>query len=239
MAAASGADLDMTYQLWVAVGILAAFAVRKLQPDDRPDLAGQRPALTLAAVIGAILGAFLLELPADLLGWTSGPDGVAAIGVIGGRTVLGGLIGGWLAVELLKRRLGIRGATGDAFAAPLAVALACGRMGCATAGCCAGSICLDGWWATSGTEPRWPVQLIEVAFHAAAAIMLFLAAWRGWWAGRRLAGYLATYAVLRFLLEFLRTNPPVIIGLTWYQLLAGLLFVIAATSWWRRTRQNP
>ncbi|GDY11855.1 hypothetical protein LBMAG53_07330 [Planctomycetota bacterium] len=229
----------MTYQLWVAIGILAAFAVRKLQPDDRPDLAGQRGALTLAAVIGAVLGAFLLELPADLLGWTSGPDGAKAIGMLGGRTVLGGLIGGWVVVELLKWRLGIRGATGDAFAAPLAVALACGRMGCAAAGCCAGSICPDGWWATSGTEPRWPVQLIEVAFHAAAAGVLLVAAWRGWWAGRRLAGYLAIYAVLRFLLEFLRTNPPAILGLTWYQLLAGMLFMMAAVSWVRGPWSRP
>jgi phosphatidylglycerol:prolipoprotein diacylglycerol transferase len=46
------------------------------------------------------------------------------------KSVLGGLAGAILAVELLKRRLGITASTGLRFAAPLAAAIAVGRLGC-------------------------------------------------------------------------------------------------------------
>ena len=40
----------MTYHLWVAVGIVAAFTAARLQRDDRPELAPWRGSLALAAV---------------------------------------------------------------------------------------------------------------------------------------------------------------------------------------------
>jgi prolipoprotein diacylglyceryltransferase len=51
-----------------------------------------------------------------------------------GKSVPGALAGAILAVEILKRRLGIRVSTGLRFAAPLAAAIAVGRMGCFFAG---------------------------------------------------------------------------------------------------------
>ena len=33
--------------------------------------------------------------------------------IFGGKTVVGGLVGGWIGVELAKKVLGIRGSTGD------------------------------------------------------------------------------------------------------------------------------
>ena len=121
----------MSYGLCVALGLILAFAAQRLQRDDRPDLAPHRQALLLAAVIGAVTGAYLLELPADLFGWTWRPPLLPADAMpLGGRTVLGGLLGGWLAVEAIKWRRGIRGATGDRFALPLALALTSGRIGC-------------------------------------------------------------------------------------------------------------
>ena len=224
----------MSYSLWVALGILAAFLASRGQPADRPELAPHRQALFTAAMIGAVLGAFLFELPADLAGWAwVPPDAPKDLLPLGGRTVLGGLLGGWLTVEAVKWRRGIRDPTGDRFALPLALALAFGRLGCTSAGCCAGQTCVtETWWTWHG---RIPVQPMEVAFHAGCALALWWAARRGWATGRRLAIYLTVYGVVRFALEFARENPPIALGLTWYQFLALALVVLAGGTWFHRS----
>ena len=238
----------MSYGLCVALGLALAFAAQRFQRDDRPDLAPHRQALLLAAVIGAVAGAYLLELPADLFGWAWRPPLLPRDALpLGGRTVLGGLLGGWLLVEAVKWRRGIRGATGDRFALPLALALTSGRIGCWLAGCCAGRACGKAWDGLAIVDAmgidRYPVQAIEALFHAGAALTLGLLAWRDrarpdvprLLAGQRLAAYLTSYAALRFALEWLRENPPLPhLGLTWYQVLAAVLFALAGGTWLAR-----
>ena len=51
-----------------------------------------------------------------------------------GKSLVGGLAGAILAIEILKRRLGITGSTGLRFVAPVAAAIAVGRLGCFFAG---------------------------------------------------------------------------------------------------------
>ncbi|MFY9346099.1 MAG: prolipoprotein diacylglyceryl transferase family protein, partial [Planctomycetota bacterium] len=156
-------------------------------------------------------------------------------------TVLGGLLGGWLAVEAWKWRAGVRLATGGDFALPLAMALACGRIGCWFAGCCAGAPCADGWLATTDAAgvPRFPVQLLEAAFHFVAVVVLAVLAKKNVWPAQRLGAYLACYAAVRFVLEFRRQHPPVALGLSWHQFLALALFALAGTTWWRRRHICP
>ncbi|MGE3173968.1 MAG: prolipoprotein diacylglyceryl transferase family protein [Planctomycetota bacterium] len=238
------------YAVWVLVGIALAAVAARWQ-HRLPAGAGAtvlpphvRSALLLCAIGGAILGAYGLQLPADLLGWAAPPPPGVAIPdqlPMGGRTVLGGLLGGWLGVEVGKRLASVRGPTGDTFALPLAVALLCGRFGCAAAGCCAGVECAPGWWAATDAlgAARVPVQLLEAAFHALAAVLLAIAARRGVQNGRRLAIYLSAYAVVRFALEFWRLNPPVALGLSWHQFLALALLALAGGTWWRRAAQRP
>ncbi|MSR48016.1 MAG: hypothetical protein EXS13_13320 [Planctomycetes bacterium] len=185
-----------------ALGIAAAAIVARLQPR-RGGLAElsepQRFAVIVGAVVGAIAGAYVLQFPADWFGWSwVPPDSPIDARPLGGRTVVGGLLGGWIGVEWMKRRRGITLATGDSFAAPLAVALAFGRGGCTLAGCCAGRECAPAWWALAD------------------------------------AAYLALYALLRVALEFARPNPPLLLGASWDQLLALVLFALASATWWRR-----
>lgn len=229
------------YSVWVALGIaLAAIAARWQGPTPGIE-PRQRSALLLCAVGGAILGAYGLQLPADLLGLSAPPPVGIDLGdamPLGGRTVLGGLLGGWLAVEWGKRRAGITAPTGDGFALPLAIALGCGRLGCATAGCCAGSVCEPHWWAWTDALGRAhvPVQWLEAGFHFAVALWLAFAARRRLATGRRLAIYLSGLAVVRFVLEFWRLQPPALLGLTWHQGLALALLLLAGSTWWRRAR---
>ncbi len=84
--------------------------------------------VTVSALVGAVLGARVLgllvdpsetwSLRASLGGWMQK------------QTVVGGILGGWAAVEVAKHRLGIRRSTADSFVLPLMVALSVGRLGC-------------------------------------------------------------------------------------------------------------
>ncbi len=134
------------------------------------------------------------------------------------------------------------GVIGDVLAAPAAVGIACGRVGCFFAGCCFGKV-TPGWVSAMGVRfprgsfafveqvrsgvlaaaarvslPVYPVQLMEAALCAVLAVGLM---WR--FAGRRVSGerFLMLgmgYAVIRFPLEFLRgDNPAVVGGMTFSQ----------------------
>lgn len=229
------------YQAWVGLGLVLAFVATRRHPPLDPDERARQGWITLAAVVGAAVGAHGL---AALAAWRRWIDAAHEVAPLGGRTVLGGLLGGWLAVEAMKWRLGVRAATGDRFALPLALALTCGRIGCWSAGCCGGRACgADELWpplTRVGADgvARLPVQAIEAAFHALAAVSVLVAERRGALTGRRLAAYLTVYAGLRFVLEFARDHPPIALGLTWFQWLALALGALAAATWWRRSRPS-
>ncbi len=209
----------MDYGLAIVIGFALAWLVRRLQPPETGLVRDHRGELFAAAGAGAVAGAFLGDLPAGWYGWDGlGDDGHR----LGGRTILGGLLGGWLAVEAVKRIIGLRQPTGDGFAAPLAIACAFGRVGCLEAGCCG---------------PPW-VTSAEMAFHASACAILLIMAWRGMLPGRRLAAFLTCYAALRIVLEAWRGHPVIALGVTWYQMLAIALLLLAGATWIMRSRRG-
>lgn len=80
------------------------------------------------AAVGAVLGSEILgcmeQAPEIVHRWRDPAY------LVSGKSIVGGRLGGWMAVEWIKRRLGIAVSTGDLFAAPLAVGIAVGRIGC-------------------------------------------------------------------------------------------------------------
>lgn len=231
----------MAYFAFTALGITLAMLAVRFVPRDDDVPAAVAVEVRLAAIVGGIVGAWALEWPAERLGWAPPVNGQAFIGA---RTVLGGLLGGWAAVEAWKWRLGYRGPTGDRFALPLAIALGVGRLGCVVTGCCPGTPLEagDAWARVSlllGQAPRFPATLLEAWFHALAALLLVLAMARGALRHARLAAYLSVYALVRFGLEFLRDVPRPFGGLSWYQLLALGLLALAGSTLVRRLPWRP
>ena len=84
--------------------------------------------LLVACVLGAALGA-------KGLGWLETPFVIDPVTgarqwLAPGKTITGGLLGGWAGIEIAKRRLGITASTGDAYVWPIIVGLSLGRLGC-------------------------------------------------------------------------------------------------------------
>jgi prolipoprotein diacylglyceryltransferase len=87
------------------------------------------------------------------------------------------LIGGWVAVELMKKYVGINESTGDLFAVPLAVGIAMGRIGCFLTGLSDktyGTPTTLPWGVDFGDGvPRHPTQLYEVLFLLGLLALLY------------------------------------------------------------------
>lgn len=200
------------YGVFVGLGFLVAgvvrhVEVRRLGYERTPGHTFVGAGALLGAMIGSKVGMVLFA--ADMHGlWE------AALSLdFTGKTVVGGIGGAYLGVEITKRLVGVRHSTGDAFAVSVPLAQAFGRVGCFLNGCCPG-IALSGPLAIGG---RFPQQLAETALDLGLAALLWsirLAPRPQGWLFRY---YLAGYAVIRFGLEFVRGDTGPRFGLTLVQ----------------------
>jgi prolipoprotein diacylglyceryltransferase len=191
-------------------GLAVAFLLR------RPSTTPRRWAIWIGALAGAGLGA---KLPFLFAGETLLGDG---------KTLLSGMAGGYLGVELAKLVAGIREKTGDSFAVPLAGAVAVGRWGCFVNGCCGAP------WA----------PIVESAFHGAMALVLWRLEGAAALRTQLLKLYIIAYCVFRFGMEFVRSEPRVLWGtFTPYHLGAVALALLMAALWVvderRKRTMNP
>lgn len=191
--------------------------------------ARQRLGIALGAFCGAMIGAKLPFVLADWPGLLSGTAWFA-----NGKTIVFGLVGGYLGVELAKAYLGVTVKTGDSFAVPVAGAVAVGRLGCFSAGCCFGRPTGGSWGVDFGDGLlRHPTQLYESAFHATMLGVLILLERRDFFRGQRIKLYFIAYLVYRFFSEWLRPEPIVGFGLTAYQWASLLLIGVFSLLWVR------
>lgn len=183
--------------------------------------------LYLGALFGAFLGAKLGWLAAE--GWREIGNAGFWIEFATGKTILGGLLGGFLAVEGLKRGIGRRGATGDWFATVVPLGIALGRLGCMRAGCCGGAA----WRGICSVRDangvqRWPAAQAELTFNLLAAAVFWVMRRRRMLPGQHFHLYLIAYGLFRCVHEFARATPRAFGDFSGYQVLA-LLCVAAGT----------
>ena len=225
----------VAYAVVMIVSVVAS--IRLMQSRQRRlDLTrSQRLLIGVAAFVGSMVGAktpFLGDR-----GWGAFYDGT--VWFADGKTILGGIVGGYAAVELAKWIGNIRTRTGDAFALPVAVAVAIGRIGCFVAGCCYGRVTTLPWGVGFPLAQddfgvlRHPTQLYELAFHSVAAATLLVMDRERWLVGNQLKAYLIAYMIYRFLSEWLRPESTVLLNLTVYQLVSVLIAAILMLLWVR------
>lgn len=128
---------------------------------------------------------------------------------IGGKSVLGGFIGGTLGVELVKKAVAWRNPTGDAWVSALAVGLMVGRMGCQFSGTWDQTYgiptSLPWAWNYGDGIGRHPTGLYEFVL---VGLSLTVSRRREVRAtpGASFALFLTLYCLIRFALEWLK--PP-------------------------------
>lgn len=213
------------------LGYLVAAAVyqsARARTGDHLD-SGQRWSLTAAAAIGAVVGSralFWLEDPAGTLRQLGD-----AVRLLGGQTVVGGVLGAWIAVELQKRRIGVASRTGDLFAVPAAAGIAVGRIGCFLSGL------PDGTYGLATTLPwgvdlgdglrRHPTALYESLILTLVALML----WRllpRLRRGETFRLFIVCYLTFRLGVDALKPGVVIALGLTSIQwaCVAGLAYYL-------------
>lgn len=146
-----------------------------------------------------------------------------------GKTIEGGILGGFLTVIWLKRKLGITRPTGDMFALGIAAGEAVGRLGCFVGGCCFGKVSSAALAVHDHGAFRHPAQLY-LSFAAALtfAILVLLERKHVLPENGLLWVQIALFCIARFTIEFVREGGVTQIGLTLAQLacLAGFAFAV-------------
>ena len=151
-----------------------------------------------------------------------------------GKSVIGALFGAILAIEIFKKRYGIKGSTGAYFVPSLAIGIAIGRIGCFLTGISDFTYGVPTnlpWGVDFGDGIlRHPVQLYEsFAMFAFFLFSLWLLKYkRAFFMQNGFYIFTFYYAFQRFLWEFLKPYAKVAFGLNIFQILAILLMVYAA-----------
>jgi prolipoprotein diacylglyceryltransferase len=215
------------------IGVQYYFALRRRAANTNASLPMDA---TLWLLVGCIFGAWT---GSKLLAWAESPQIYLPLsrtdpaGLLGAKTIVGGLLGGWAGIELAKLRLGIVRSTGDLFVYPLALGTAVGRVGCFLTGLADhthGAVTSLPWAVDFGDGvPRHPTQLYESAYVIAVALGLhFSTRKRTLPSGVRFRLYFAAYFGFRFLVEFIKPREFLWLNLSaiQYASLAGALLAL-------------
>jgi phosphatidylglycerol:prolipoprotein diacylglycerol transferase len=190
--------------LWLAA-ILVSWAYWSRRKTGRTTYSAT---VAMGGIAGGLLGAKLGFVIAEAPLWWNDPYFLARM--ITGKTVLGGLLGGWWGIEIGKRVAGETRMLGDDFARILPLGIAIGRVGCLLHGCCPGRPVRDvlpdliaNWFLNLGID-RWPSAVAEISFQVTWFLVSWLAADVKSLRGQHFHLYLVAYGAFRLVHEFVR-----------------------------------
>jgi phosphatidylglycerol---prolipoprotein diacylglyceryl transferase len=199
----------------LAYALGSALYLRMRRNEGDPLTGPQRSSVFAAAIVGAALGS-------KILGWFDHPSEWLTrwrdpIFLLGGKTIVGGLIGGWILVEIVKRVEGIHTRSGDLFAIPLALGIAIGRVGCFLGGMADQTFGLPAnlpWAVDFGDGVRrHPTQIYEILWLLTLTFLLWRARTQPRENGDLFKLFMIGYLSFRLLMDFWKPADP-IVGLT-------------------------
>lgn len=184
-------------------------------------------------LIGATFGAFL---GSRLLGALENPNHLIAsnfnlLYIFRSKTIVGGLLGGLIGVELTKWLIGERQSSGDLFTLPLIFGMMIGRIGCFCNGIYEPTfgIPTQKWMGMNLGDNlmRHPVSLYEIAFLGVLWLILSQLYKRAILkSGYLFQFFLIAYLIFRFCLEWIKPSFEYSFGLTTIQIacMFGLIY---------------
>jgi len=185
----------------------------------------------LSIIIGAVFGAlFFSRIMAFLEDpyFHSQQDWIA---LLNNKTIMGGLFGGLLGVELSKKIIGEKQSSGDLFALPIILGIIIGRIGCFLAGTTEFTYGKQtafflGMDLGDGLQ-RHPIALYEVVFLLLLCYTLrrSLKSDTKRENGLVFKQFMILYFAFRFLVEFLKPNTFLFLGLSSIQYLCLICWV--------------
>jgi prolipoprotein diacylglyceryltransferase len=226
------------------LGFQLYLLLRRRSPAQRVPIE-QNMWVIVGCVFGALVGSKLLALiesPIDY--WNMRADPRA---FVGGKTIVGGLLGGWIGVEIAKRKLAVHRSTGDLFVFPLILGMILGRIGCFLTGLpdhTYGTHSTLPWAVNFGDGPRHPTQLYEAIFLLLFGIALWMmrpTIERTARSGALFRLYLGGYLCFRFLIEFIKPRFNPYLGLSAIQIasLIGAIVCIVQLLSTRERQKDP
>jgi len=223
-----------THDAFAMLAIVVGFTIYYASLKRRGWLDERIVLVSLAVVLGGMIGARLVtgwERLDDLGRAMDSGTSLSYALMHGNRSLVGALVGGYLAGVVAKRALGYTRSTGDAYVFALPVAIAIGRVGCFLSELPLG-VASDLPWAVAVSAdaaaafprcpdcdlPMHPSMLYEVAFNLVALGAIAAARSRVPVNGDLLKAYLLAAALFRFFVELVRGNEVQALGLTGPQL---------------------
>ena len=196
------------------------YVVLRRKSND-PISSGNRLSIILGAALGALIGSRVIGFLENPLLSLSQEN---LIQILNAKTIIGGLFGGLLGVEIAKKRIGETQSSGDLFVFPIILGICIGRIGCFLSGTnefTYGKETASAFGMNLGDGLlRHPVALYELVF----LILLFFGLKRihlkiSLKNGDLFKWFMICYFTFRFLIEFLKPNIFYILWLSTIQIL--------------------
>jgi phosphatidylglycerol---prolipoprotein diacylglyceryl transferase len=187
--------------------------------------------IVASCLLGAVVGAKLLALVESIhTYWPLRHDPQV---FFGGKTIAGGLAGGWAGVEIAKRLRHIHNSTGDRFVFPIILGICVGRVGCFLEGLpdhTYGVATSLPWGVNFGDGvSRHPTQLYEIIFCALLGLALLWRIGRPHWSGEIFRLFMLGYFSWRFAVEFIKPRETYL-GLSPIQMTSFIVVCCALYS---------
>jgi phosphatidylglycerol---prolipoprotein diacylglyceryl transferase len=233
-----------SHGFFLLLGLLLGAVVLSIEARRRRWPREELIPITLAAFVGGMIGARVSIL--FFHGWETAPVVLNFLALfdprIGPGSILGAVAGAYVAGYIASRAIGKAGCACDAFAPAMALATAVGRIGDFLT-------YEDGLGKATNLPWGVPVEHMPGLWHLAHPTPLYDSAFNILWFGalvllrdhprlqdgNLLKLGLGGYAVFRFMVEFVRNNRVLAVGLTGQQL--ACLALLAALGVYYATRR--
>lgn len=221
-----------TYSIFVGLGLITGIIWFMLTIPKTDKVRGDKAYLiVLSALLFGFIGSKILVIIENINYLIQDFSKIKAF-IFTGKSIVGGLIGGYLGVIIAKKVLKLkRIKTGNKITPAIALGMSIGRIGCFLTGCCYGietklRVGID---FGDGIK-RIPTQLIEMIFCLIMFIYFFYKQRKdkNLIPGILFKQYVLYYFIFRFFIEFIRGTEKNILFLSIYQIISiiGIIYIV-------------